>query len=245
MKEKLQSPALVGRVAQNAPGPPKRQSRTSNRKNAARRPSYRCFLICPLTFSTRCVDLSCTTLSSMPSGRQIFSLVHPRDLMRISWTSKTLNEFLTSKSSRHVWQASFKMVPESEKPPPCPSEITEMAYANLLYGQGCMVCVPAASGLARSSNYWLQICADVHPAIPARPALVRLCGRCIEEMYFLHFLSAPFGHSMIPPRAIDLYAARPDGFSYGTNMSEVLPTFRVKCACIFPWNSLLRGLTTL
>lgn len=72
---------------------------------------------------------------------QIFSLVHPRDLLHISWTAKILHRFLTTKSSRHVWQASFKGISEGERPPPCPSGITEMAYANLVYGRYCMVCV--------------------------------------------------------------------------------------------------------
>ena len=85
-------------------------------------------------------------------GSQIFSLVHPRDLMWISWTSKILDEFLTTKSSRHVWQASFGTIPKNENPPPCPSAITEMAYANLLYGPGYMVCRSVVNRLARPCN---------------------------------------------------------------------------------------------
>ena len=112
--------------------------------------------------------------------------------MRISWTSKILNGFLTGKSSRHVWQASFKMIPENEKPPPCPSEITEMAYANLLYGQCCMVCVTVFNHLALYIIK-LQNCANVSPPIVAWCALVRLCGPCVEEMYLLHLSSTPFG----------------------------------------------------
>ncbi|KAF9645813.1 hypothetical protein BDM02DRAFT_399008 [Thelephora ganbajun] len=122
---------------------------------------------------------------------EIFSLVHPRDLLHISWTAKVLNGFLTSKSSRHVWQASFKTVPENEQPPPCPPEMTEMAYANLVYGQCCMNC------------------SNTHPTIPAWRALVRVCGHCVEEI------------------AIDRVSARPDGLPYTTNMSDILPVFRV------------------
>jgi len=72
--------------------------------------------------------------------------------MHISWTAKVLNEFLTSKSSRHVWQASFGTILKREQLPACPSELTEMAYANLLYGQCCMVCGPIAEPITRSSN---------------------------------------------------------------------------------------------
>ena len=83
---------------------------------------------------------------------QIFSLVHTRDLIRISWTAKVFNEFLASKSSRHVWQASFSTIPKNEQLPACPSEMTELGYANLLYGQYCMVRVPVANSLALLSN---------------------------------------------------------------------------------------------
>jgi len=83
---------------------------------------------------------------------QIFSLVHPRDLLHISWTAKVFNEFLTSKSSRHIWQAAFNTIPKNERVPTRPSEMTEMGYANLLYGQYCMVRGPVANNLAHSSN---------------------------------------------------------------------------------------------
>jgi len=67
---------------------------------------------------------------ALPDARtsQIFSLVHPRDLMRISWIAKIFNEFLTSKSSRHTWQAAFSTIPKNEQVPTRPSEMTEMGY---------------------------------------------------------------------------------------------------------------------
>ena len=164
---------------------------------------------------------------------QIFSLVHPKDLMRISWTSKILNGFLTSKSSRHVWQASFKTIPENQRPPPRPSGITEMAYANLLYGQCCMVCVLVVNRLARPSNIGLQNCAIDGPLIAAWHALVRVCGPCVDKMYFFYFSSTSFGHSTIIPSAIDVYATLTDGLSL-SQVFEVLPTFRVKCGYRFP-----------
>ena len=130
------------RVAQNAPEPTKDRPKVKvgKQQNAARRPSCRCCPKCQSTFSMRCVNLLRSASSLTRRAFQIFSLVHPRDLLHISWTSKVLNRFLTSKSSRHVWQASFKTVPEEEQPPPCPSEMTEMAYTNLVYGRYCMVC---------------------------------------------------------------------------------------------------------
>lgn len=72
---------------------------------------------------------------------QIFSFVHPVDLLRISWASKPLRNVLTSKSSRQVWITAFDNIPEVRRPLPCPQELTEIGYANLIYESHCMVCV--------------------------------------------------------------------------------------------------------
>jgi len=178
-------------------------------------------------------------------GSQIFSLVHPRDLIQLSWTSKILNGFLTSRSSRHVWQASFKTIPENETPPPCPSEITEIAYAGLLYFQFCMVCVPVINRFALLPNQRLQNCGSSSPPILAWSALTRLCGFCVDKLYLFRFSSIPFGHSTVIPRAMTLYETwNRDFMLYEAEMVKILPTFAV-CACTFLWNSPLRGLTAL
>jgi len=93
---------------------------------------------------------------------EIFSLVHPVDLLRMSWASKAFRNVLTSKSSRQVWIATFDNIPEVRRPPPCPEELTELAYANLLYNPCCMDC-----GALHATAYWT--------------ALVRLCEGCIEK----------------------------------------------------------------
>jgi len=67
--------------------------------------------------------------------------VHPADLLRTSWTNKTFHNTLTSKSSRRIWVAVFNNIPEARRPPPCPEDLTEIGYANLLYNPCCMVCV--------------------------------------------------------------------------------------------------------
>jgi len=176
-------------------------------------------------------------------GSQIFSLIHPRDLIQVSWTSKVLNRFLTSRSSRHVWQASFKTIPENEMPPPCPPEITEFTYVNLLYFKFCMVCVPAVNRIVSLPNQRLQNCGSSGPPIPgtAWSALTRLCGPCVNELYFFHLSSAPFGHSAVIPRAISLcQAVTDDSLHLVFDMVQILPTFDLG-ACRFPWNSPLAG----
>jgi len=58
--------------------------------------------------------------------------------MYLSWTNKTFRNVLTNKSSRRVWKATFDNIHVT-----CPENLTELAYANYLYTQCCMVCVCA------------------------------------------------------------------------------------------------------
>jgi len=59
----------------------------------------------------------------------------------MSWANKTFHNTLTSKSSRRIWVAAFDNIPQARRPPPCPENLTEIGYANLLYNPRCMVCV--------------------------------------------------------------------------------------------------------
>lgn len=61
------------------------------------------------------------------------------DLLRVSWANKAFHNILAKKSSRHVWIASFGNLPVSQRPPQCPEDLTEIAYANILYNPHCMV----------------------------------------------------------------------------------------------------------
>ena len=70
---------------------------------------------------------------------QIFAFVHPMDLLRVSWTNKAFRNILAKETSRHVWIASFNNIPKSQRPPLCPEDLTEIAYANLLYNPLCKV----------------------------------------------------------------------------------------------------------
>jgi len=124
---------------------------------------------------------------------QIFSLVHPRDLMRVSWTAKAFNEFLISKSSRHVWQASFSTVPKSEQPPACPSGMTEMAYANLLYGQCCMVGGPVTMSVPTHLTTAAELCwhESTNPSLACPGEALRILRRRNVRP---HFPSPSFGN---------------------------------------------------
>jgi len=55
------------------------------------------------------------------------------DLLRVSWINKAFRNVLARKSSRRVWMATFDNLPKAQRPPPCPEDLTEIAYADLLY----------------------------------------------------------------------------------------------------------------
>jgi len=57
----------------------------------------------------------------------------------VSWTNKAFLSVLTTRSSRLVWIAAFNNIPKPRRPPPCPEDLTEIVYANLLYNPRCMV----------------------------------------------------------------------------------------------------------
>ena len=59
----------------------------------------------------------------------------------MSWANKAFRSVLTNKTSRQVWVAAFDNIPETQKPPPCPEDLAEIAYASLLYNPRCMVCL--------------------------------------------------------------------------------------------------------
>jgi len=75
---------------------------------------------------------------------QIFSRLHPQDLLRISWTTKAFRRVLTSTSSKTVWMNSFTSV---EGLPPCPDDMNEVEYANLLFNPLCQVRINNPSAL--------------------------------------------------------------------------------------------------
>ena len=68
---------------------------------------------------------------------QIFSRLHPRDLLSLARTSKAFRSFLMNRRSTRVWQAARQAV--SDRIPQCPYELSEPKYAVLLFTSECMV----------------------------------------------------------------------------------------------------------
>ncbi|OSC98615.1 hypothetical protein PYCCODRAFT_1417511 [Trametes coccinea BRFM310] len=68
---------------------------------------------------------------------EILSKLHPLDLLHVSRVSKQLRAVVLSRKSRFLWSASLTSVDEL---PPCPEDMSEPAYAALLFTRTCTLC---------------------------------------------------------------------------------------------------------
>ncbi|KAI9062769.1 hypothetical protein FKP32DRAFT_831400 [Trametes sanguinea] len=68
---------------------------------------------------------------------EIFSYLHPQDLLSLSQTSKVLRNFLLNPCSLRIWRDARERAEES---PPLPPFLSEPAYPHLLYSPYCHGC---------------------------------------------------------------------------------------------------------
>ncbi|KAI0333537.1 hypothetical protein GY45DRAFT_1432269 [Cubamyces sp. BRFM 1775] len=71
---------------------------------------------------------------------EIFGHLHPYDLLQLSRTTKALRSVLMRPSAVTIWRNARQNVDDL---PDCPDDLTEPAYANLLFDQHCHFCVKA------------------------------------------------------------------------------------------------------
>ncbi|TFK91360.1 hypothetical protein K466DRAFT_660137 [Polyporus arcularius HHB13444] len=69
---------------------------------------------------------------------EIFSVMHPRELLILARTSKEYREFLMSRNAARFWKAA-RQQSESDLPD-CPPFLSEPAYANLVFFAHCHNC---------------------------------------------------------------------------------------------------------
>lgn len=62
----------------------------------------------------------------------------PKDLLSLARTTKSLRAFLMSRNSRLFWKTARRNM---EDLPPCPADLSEPAYANLLFDSHCHVSI--------------------------------------------------------------------------------------------------------
>ncbi|KAH9847111.1 hypothetical protein C2E23DRAFT_742536, partial [Lenzites betulinus] len=67
---------------------------------------------------------------------EIASRLHPLDILHVARTSTHLRSILLSRKTRTVWKASLSAIGDL---PPCPEDMSEPAYAALLFDKICTV----------------------------------------------------------------------------------------------------------
>jgi len=98
-------------------------------------------------------------LMSMPLDVffEITEQLEPFDILQLSRVSKRFRSTFASKHSRHIWVAARRNI----SMPECPSDLTELQYASLMFEQTCQAC----GSRAYKVDYSLRL---------------RLCGPCFE-----------------------------------------------------------------
>lgn len=89
------------------------------------------------------LEVMCTT-TSMSHHRhadsitmtQICAHLHPKDVLNLSRASKDLRAFFLSRNSTSIWKAALANLPGL---PPCPDDLSEPAYVNLMFSLQCHV----------------------------------------------------------------------------------------------------------
>ncbi|KAI0792958.1 hypothetical protein BC629DRAFT_1287280 [Irpex lacteus] len=71
---------------------------------------------------------------------EICSYLHPKDLLNLARSSKDLRKFFMSRNSSSAWKAARATVTQPLPGLPlCPADLSEPAYANLMFDAYCHV----------------------------------------------------------------------------------------------------------
>ncbi|KAF5352806.1 hypothetical protein D9756_006081 [Leucocoprinus leucothites] len=104
--------------------------------------------------------LACFLNLPLDLWSETFGYLEPYDLLKLSRTTKDFREMLMSRSARQLWIKSLASVPLL---PPCPQDMSEPAYTNLVFSPYCNLCQARTS---RAVDWNLR---------------VRMCTSCFKE----------------------------------------------------------------
>ncbi|KAL8278608.1 hypothetical protein RQP46_008900 [Phenoliferia psychrophenolica] len=127
--------------------------------------------------------------SSMPLDilSEICSHLDPLSLLYMSRTTKSIHRLLTSKGSRALWISARRTV---ALPDLAAEDMTEMAYASLVFERNCMVC-----GKGRSSKHDYAIRARFcQPCHKANVVYENKAAGAIPDLHHLALACSPFTH---------------------------------------------------
>ncbi|KJA16862.1 hypothetical protein HYPSUDRAFT_1105175 [Hypholoma sublateritium FD-334 SS-4] len=110
------------------------------------------------------LDGSLEKITSLPIDAlyEIFGHLHPKDVLNLSRSTKGLRTLLTDGHARGVWRTSLASV---RALPACPSDMTEIQYANLAFDDRCHFCLaPGVKEIAWACR-------------------VRCCPTCLQQKF--------------------------------------------------------------
>ncbi|KAF8211882.1 hypothetical protein K438DRAFT_1805513 [Mycena galopus ATCC 62051] len=133
---------------------------------------------------------------------EIFGQLLPVDLLNLSCASRTLRDILLRKSAAFVWKQSFLNDP-FPTPPPCPDDLNEAQYANLLWRKQCFFCgvstpvvmwscrVRACEACVRTAKHVSLFSGHIYPFPP--PTNTFETARTLCSKWWYHPASRPTG----------------------------------------------------
>ncbi|KAI0374825.1 hypothetical protein BV20DRAFT_1010494 [Pilatotrama ljubarskyi] len=105
---------------------------------------------------------------------EIFSVMHPRDVLNLARTSAAFRGFLMSRNSAPFWRAARRTV---NGLPDCPPHLSEPEYANLMFFSHCHSCLTtnvhnvifefSVRYCRGCKNWWVQEYGDYHGSVVA------------------------------------------------------------------------------
>ncbi|KZT74573.1 hypothetical protein DAEQUDRAFT_807678 [Daedalea quercina L-15889] len=142
--------------------------------------------------------------------QEILQYLHPRDLLRLSWVSKSFNTFLMRKSSAYIWKQSLKKV---HNLPPCPEQLIEPAWVTLVFSSHCASCGASTT----SEPYW--------------EFYARFCKRCGDAKLIIDLEWGASRHSElirdeIPANMFNMSSRSGDEFYLKSEVEEVAEAYK-------------------
>ncbi|KAJ7709641.1 hypothetical protein B0H17DRAFT_231775 [Mycena rosella] len=97
---------------------------------------------------------------------EIFSHLHPLDLLHLTRTTKPFRRFLLNRANAAIWRDAFANSASEGGPPGIPSYMTEPAWARVAFEKTCHVCLAALRESPDIDSVWWEFGA-------------RYCGDCM------------------------------------------------------------------
>ncbi|KAJ7775127.1 hypothetical protein B0H16DRAFT_86814 [Mycena metata] len=98
---------------------------------------------------------------------EIFSLLHPLDLIMLTRTTKPFRRFLLNRANVGIWRATFAAV-HAAGLPECPPYASELAWARLVFEKTCHICSTTLRVDLAMDPVWWEFSA-------------RYCGDCMDS----------------------------------------------------------------